>query len=125
MPQFFSISTSTTGAVRLYHGTDVESAQRIAGSGVIYESALRCGGTGEFWTSYDRSDAVTFAQSNLASGPPGIVSFNLPTAVIQHCLFQPIPWAWLHHGDAHIEFLRPSFPILNESITNCHVELLE
>src|SRR5262249_46224765 len=71
----------TSDFVRLYHGTDRESAESILQIGLSQERSLALGG-GSFWATVDVSTAETFAGLNPAGGTPVILGFSLSIDVI-------------------------------------------
>ena len=115
------IQVPLDGTLRLFHGTDTESASLIQRYGFNLDMNLMAGGTGELWLTTDRTTVSMFAQTNPRGGPPIVLGLDLPVATLTHCLSGAPPLA-LMHGSTDFEFYRASFSVLNESVTNIATE---
>jgi hypothetical protein len=111
---------ATPGVVRLHHGTDEASALDLLTNGLNRTSAVRAGGTGEFWATLIVADADTFAQTNPSGGTPARSSFDLPADVLAVLLAANPPRAY-QQGPTWYEFLPGSYALLNQHMTNRQV----
>jgi hypothetical protein len=107
-------------SVRLYHGTDLASANDIQAHGLDAARAAAFNGSGDFWATTDLAAADVFAQVNPANGVPARLAFDLPLAVLHGLLGSPGPAA-LQHGNDLYQFLPRGFPTLNRHMTNLQV----
>lgn len=108
--------------VRLYHGTDLDSALNLVKSGLDALAAASYNSGGEFWATSALDVAEWFAQSNPAGGSPAIFMFEVPDIVLALLLKQVPPSAFVYtiDGRADYEFLPASFAELNHSACNQH-----
>jgi hypothetical protein len=108
------------GSIRLYHGTDLASAEEIRDHGLDAAAARAFGGGGEFWATTDRATADLFAQANPAGGPPARLDFVV-TAHVLRALLSANPPLVYQHGDDTYEFCPGSYPTLNQAMANRQV----
>ena len=106
--------------IRLYHGTDLASANAIIINGLDVSAAAALNGTGDFWASSDRATADWFAMANPANGTPARFEFDLPLPVL-HALLSVVPIRAYLHGAGDYEFLPGAYPLLNQSMQNRQV----
>lgn len=106
--------------MRLYHGTDLASANAIIVNGLDVVAAAAFNGTGEFWATSDRATADWFAMANPANGQPARLEFDLPLPVLTALLSGWPIRAYLHGADDY-EFLPGAYPLLNLSMQNRQV----
>jgi hypothetical protein len=106
--------------VRLYHGTDLASANDIRDNGINHTKAAAFNATGEFWVTTDVPMADTFAQVNPAGGIPARFEFEVSLAVLGLLLGATPPRAYQYGNDVY-EFLPLSFPTLNQHMINRQV----
>jgi hypothetical protein len=119
-----TVSPSEGDLITLGHGTDIASAQYIAGSGINYEMAVGYGGGGSFWTTEDLDWAKWCAFANPADGDPALVTFGLPVSVVQGALSSLPPLA-AEHDNKTYEFYEKCFKLLNQSMVNATVHILK
>jgi hypothetical protein len=130
-------SSESAEVIRLFHGTDFESAQSIQTYGVSWEQAKQYGGEGHFWTTAKTEDARVFAISNPAGGTPALLSFDLPTGTIIDCFEMSPVGAYLYYYESDetafegdpassdaVVFTRYGFAVLNSSLSNVLVEVV-
>ena len=118
MPSRSLPSTGTdpeSGRLRLFHGTDSNSANWIIAHGLDKQRAIATGGTGDFWCTADFLTANVFAAVNPTGGMPIVIGFALPTDVVRRCLERS--WAYLHEMGIY-EFKHQSFGAINDVLTN-------
>ena len=109
--------------IRLYHGTDWQSANDILVNGLDAAKAARYNGGGEFWATTDILVAEWFARTNPSSGSPACFGFELDNdALQQFCGI--LPGVVVVHGAQDYEFLPESFPMLNAAMTNLTVQVI-
>ena len=106
--------------IRLYHGTDLASANAIMINGLDVGAAVTLNGTGESWATSDRATADWFAMANPANGPPARLEFDIPQPVLVALLSGMPIRASLHAADDY-EFLPGAYSLLNQSMQNCQV----
>lgn len=106
--------------IRLYHGTDLASANAIMINGLDASAAAAFNGTGEFWATTDRATADWFAMANPTNGTPARLEFDLPLPVLI-ALLNGIPIRAYLHGAGDYEFLPGAYPLLNQSMQNRQV----
>jgi hypothetical protein len=109
--------------IRLYHGTDWQSAQRIASFGLNANQAAQYNTSGEFWATTDEVIAGWFAQVNPAGGTPAKLEFEVSKELLAELLSE-VPPAALRHSSATYEFLPASFRRLNLHMVNIEVHYL-
>lgn len=109
--------------LRLFHGTDIQSANDILQHGVDEAKAAAWNGSGEFWATSDVNGARWYAISNPASPPAACIGFDLPWAILQALLTQ-VPVVVICHGEHDYEFLPECFAELNRSMSNCQVVVI-
>ena len=106
-------------AVRLFHGTDIESAKYIARFGVSQERIFEISGCDEFWMTTDSTDAAVFAgMSPIADGARGVVSFDLPYVTVETCLASE---SIEIHDQICVQFFPGSFSAINTDRSNVSV----
>jgi hypothetical protein len=108
------------GMIRLYHGTDVNSARDVLQNGLSQANAAVHNVSGEFWATTDIVSAGLFAMCNPAGGIPARYSFDLPERILAALLATQPPCVYPQGNDDY-EFLPASFPILNHHMTNRQV----
>ena len=104
-----------TGFLRLYHGTDLASAQDIINNGVSRARAAAWNASGEFWATTDPANADYFAMATL--GVPARLEFDFPNDVLAALVGDTPPRAIWQVG-VHVEFLPASFAALNRHSVN-------
>ncbi len=111
---------SLPSLMRLYHGTDLASANAIIANGLDVAAAAALSGSGEFWATSDRATADWFAMANPASGTPARLEFDLPLPVLI-ALLSMLPIRAYLHGADNYEFLPGAYQLLNQSMQNRQV----
>jgi hypothetical protein len=106
--------------MRLYHGTDLASANAIIANGLDVAAAAIFNGSGEFWATSDRATADWFAMANPANGAPARLEFDLPLPVL-FALLNVLPLRAFLHGADDYEFLPGAYQLLNQSMKNRQV----
>lgn len=132
-----SFSYSSSETVRLYHGTDEESAISIINDGANVELARRAGDDGHLWTTTSSGDAELFAQVNPANGKPVLVQMDVPIDTIQACLQSTPMGAFLDsptelvgpilitpNFSGVVGFTEHGFSMFNETVLNINFEIL-
>jgi hypothetical protein len=109
--------------VRLYHGSDLVSANYILSHGLVARAAARYNGSGEFWATTDPTTADWFARTNPASGTPARLAFEIPDHVCQQLLAQR-PVVVIVYLPNDYEFLPASFDLLYRWMSNQSVTLV-
>src|SRR4051812_17386065 len=97
-----AIAPPAGGSVRLYHGTNYDSAKCILVDGVDWKRARQTGGEGEFWCTVKEEDAMIHAACK-GDNSPTLVRFDLPTEALNECL-QEDPSTAEIHSETNIEF---------------------
>ena len=111
---------TSSGVIRLFHGTDQAGANELLLNGVSRARAVAWNGSGEFWATLVRGRAGLFALSHPNSPPAACFEFDLPDSVLVTIL-QMSPPAVLQHGADDYEFLPASFALLNLHMVNQQV----
>lgn len=109
--------------IRLFHGTDAQSADNIAKHGLSALGAGEFNAAGEFWASPKSNYAYWFAKTN----PRGIeeialVSFEIPKKVLRYIFKNNLGHK---HSPVEFEFTPASFKLINSHMTNAKVEPAE
>jgi hypothetical protein len=111
---------TSQGVIRLYHGTDLASANDLLQNGVSQSRAAAWNGSGEFWATSDRGRAELFALSHPDSPPAACFEFDLAEPVLT-AMVRTSPPTVIRHGDGDYEFLPASFAVLNQNMANRQV----
>jgi hypothetical protein len=116
-------SATTLAYVRLYHGTDLASANDILQNGLDAQRAIATGGPGyagqgEFYAITTYSEAEKVAKL-CGRGPDfAVLAFDLPDTVIQDLLSRwPGAAAHIDGSDLYV-FYPTSYAVLNANMTN-------
>jgi hypothetical protein len=104
--------------IRLYHGTDIQSAQHILTNGLDRGKSARFNGGGEFWVTSIASSADYFARANPSGGTPVLLAFDLPDDLLP-ALAAATPAIVVDHEDSTWECFPPSFKAINRHMANC------
>lgn len=117
--QFTIVPSTDSGSLRLWHGTDIESADCIRTGGLAPLRAAAFGGEGYFFCTTDIERAVMYAKNSL-SHKPMIMGFNLQTSLIKEFLeLNPALVRVFQVGHApNFRFEAASFKIINDSMTD-------
>lgn len=120
-----SRSAAATETVRLFHGTDVGTADWIGAHGLNYERMVRCcPGAWAFWTSLDPRIAHLYGAMNPSQGEPAIISFDLPGPILLEWLAGEPPLAGGDVNDKAYCFLPQTFPTINKVMVNYSVQVV-
>ena len=111
---------SSSGSIRLYHGTDLSGANDMLQSGVSQSKAVAWNGPGEFWATSVCSRAELFALSHPNSPPAACFEFDLPESALD-AILQMSPAGAIRDGTDDNEFFPDSFALLNQQIVNRQV----
>src|SRR5262249_31170182 len=101
--------------VRLYHGTDLASANQLLAQGVVAALAALPNGGGESWPTRTPATADLFAKATRAGGTPVRSEFELSEPTLLWLVTQN-PSTAVRHSAEDFEFLPPSFDVLNQSM---------
>ena len=117
----FAIKSDT---VRLYHGTDEESANSIAENGVSLEGMAKVVGRSahSFCMTVDLRIGSQYADVNPARGKPALLGFDLPKDLLEEFLRKNPAWMERLVFDRGYEVLRDAFPTMNYAMTNVSVD---
>jgi len=114
-------SVELEGNIRLYHGTDKESAEDILRNGLNSSRSSEFNSSGEFWASPSDKYAYWFAKTNPRELEEiAIVSFEIPKSVFS--LILKNPRLVTRHSHMELEFLPKSFDILNKNMQSPKID---
>jgi hypothetical protein len=108
---------AATRLFRFHHGTDLTCGNDLLRNGVDRQRAAAWNSSGEYWATTDHARAEWFARSHPNSPPAVCFEFDLPEPVLQMILHVNPPGA-RHHASNDVEFLPPSYPLLNQHVVN-------
>jgi hypothetical protein len=114
--------TTSAESVRLYHGTDEDSANWIVSNGLNWNRLTRVEGAYAFCTTRSRAIACNYALINPARGIPTCVEIALPSGTLQTLLMKDPPWVAEVLEDNGYEFLQPSFEVVTHAWTIVSVQ---
>jgi hypothetical protein len=113
------LSAGQSGSIRLYHGTNLVSANQLSAHGLDELAARKYNGGGEFWATTDPDIADWFAACNQSSPPAARFEFVLPIAIMSQ-LMNAVPFQVIEHRTSYVayEFLPGSFPVVNSHMVS-------
>ena len=122
---FISFGTSITDdSLRLFHGTDLCSANWIAEYGLSWERLSTVEGAFAFFATIDQKIASQYAAINPAMGTPAILGFGVPVVVMQEFLTSEPPGVIEYVEDKAYAFDPDTFSTMNYVMTNMTVQIV-
>lgn len=117
-------SAAVTENVRLFHGTDLVTADWVGLHGFNYERMQQCcPGSWALWATTDPSIAHMYATMNPAQGTPAIVVFDFPGTILRDWLAMRPPLAGEDVTDRAYCFLPATFATINNVRVNYSVQV--
>jgi len=133
----FTVTTTVTRTAqnddskRLFHGTVKSFADCIMEVGINADQARQGSqgaSDGAFWLTDDYWEAIRYARMpTYHDGQPTVIAVDFPNQSLEECLRQENEGVEVHlyKEFKYYEFLPPSHDIVNSSITNITVTVIE